>query len=241
MRPDIGTRQSTTATTLCGIAKRLDGTNVRRIVRGAAATALLLAVASLGGCASLLGAGREDASIYAPLPQVQPDPAWPSVPWQLVVSTSSAAAAIDSQRIAVRPLPNELQVYKGANWARRPTEMLEDAVLRTLEESGRIGAVARPGMGIDADFRLVLDLRRFESDYRGGATPAAVVEVNAKLLHALDDRVVASRTFMHAQPASGTAVREVVVAFEQALATTSREIAGWTLTTGQAHRHDGTR
>jgi cholesterol transport system auxiliary component len=241
MTPDIGNRQSATAANLRGIAKASGGANARRIVRGAATVAILLAVASLGGCASLLGGGDDDASIYAPLPHVQPDPAWPSVPWQLVVSTSSAAAMVDSRRIAVRPQPNEIQIYKDANWARRPTEMLEDAVLRTLEESSRIGAVARPGTGVDADFRLVLDLRRFESDYRGGDTPAAVVEVNAKLLHALDDRVVASRTFLHAQPASATAVREVVAAFEQALTATSREIAGWTLTTGQAHRHDGTR
>lgn len=238
MTPDIGNRQSAAKDAIAGPSGRA---NARRSVRTAAAITILLAFASLAGCASLLGGGGDDSSVYAPLPQARPDPAWPSVPWQLMVSTSSAAAVVDSRRIAVRPQPNEIRVYKNANWARRPTEMLEDVALRTFEDSGRIDAVARPGMGVDADFRLVLDLRRFESDYRGDATPAAVIEVNAKLLHALDDRVVGSRTFLLAQPASGTAVGEVIVAFEKALTAAGREIAGWTLTTGQAHRHDGAR
>jgi cholesterol transport system auxiliary component len=208
----------------------------RSIPTRLARPALLAAALLAGGCASLIGAG-EATSIYAPAPAIQPDSAWPSVPWQVVVSASSAAAITDSQRIAVRPQPSELQVYKDASWARRPTDMVEETVLRTLEDSGRIGAVARPGMGVDADYRLVLDLRRFESDYRGGATPAAVVEVNAKLLHAQDERVVASRTFLQAQPATGTAVQEVVTAFEQALSGVGRDVAGWTLTAGEAHRH----
>ena len=55
---------------------------------------------------------------------------WPSVRWSLTVAQPTAARAIDSARIAVRPTPQELQVYKGAQWAKRPSEMLEDAVLR---------------------------------------------------------------------------------------------------------------
>src|SRR3546814_18855839 len=65
---------------------------------------------------------------------------------------------------SVRPTPDELQVYKGANWSRPPTLMLEDAVLRALEDSGHIGAVARQGSGIAGDYKLVMDVRRFEAE-----------------------------------------------------------------------------
>jgi cholesterol transport system auxiliary component len=212
---------------------------VRAPLRTASPVIALVAALALAGCASLLGGGGERNAIYAPAPAVRADAGWPSVPMQLVVSTTSAASVTDSQRIAVRPQPNELQVYKDASWARRPTDMVEDVVLRTLEASERIGAVARVGSGVNADYRLVLDLRRFESDYRGGATPAAVVEVNAKLLHSIDDRVVASRTFMQTQPAVGTEVPVVVDAFGAALADVGHAIAGWVLTTGRAHQHTG--
>ena len=199
--------------------------------------ALWLALALLlPGCALLGGKPRTPTTVYAPTPQVQADAAWPRVEWQLSLTTPTAARTTDSQRIAVRPTPNELEVYKSASWARRPTEMVEDVVLRALEDSGRIPAVARQGSGIGADYKLVLDLRRFESDYAGQAVPRATVEVNAKLLHAQEQTVVASRTFVQALPAQGTAVPQVVVAFEQALSTVGHDIAGWVLVAGDAHQ-----
>ena len=199
----------------------------------AAATALMLGACALGG------GSRQDAAIYAPDPRVASDPAWPNVDWQLSVTSPVAARMLDSMRIAVRPAPNEIQVYKDASWAKRPSEMLEDGLLRALEDSGRIPAVARQGSGVSADYKLVLDLRRFESDYaQAGAMPAATIEVNAKLLHARDQQVVATRTFLHAQPATSAAVPDVVNAFEQALGTVSHDLAGWVLTSGAAHDRD---
>lgn len=224
MKPGIGNRKS-------GIGSQ----------RGASPTlAVVLAVNALllGGC-SLLGGNKDTATIYAPDPRVPADPAWPSVQWQLSVSRPSASRMLDSLRIAVRPTPGELQVYKGASWAKTPTEQVEDTVLRALEDSGRIPAVARQGSGIAADYKLIMDLRRFEADYAGAAVPAATVEVNVKLLHAPDQDVVDARTFLQAVPASGTDVMMVTQAFEQALARIGHDIAGWTLTTGQGHERDG--
>lgn len=198
---------------------------------------LLLATATLSGCA-LLGAGgssRERSTIYAPDPRIAADPSWPAVRWQLSISPATAARMSDSLRVSVRPTPGELQVYKGASWAKTPTDMVEDAVLRGLEDSGKIPAVARAGSGIAADYKLVMDLRRFEADYAGAATPSATIEVNAKLLHSIDQQVVASRTFIARHPAAGTAVPEVAAAFDPALSRIASEMAGWILQTGETH------
>ena len=131
----------------------------------------------------------------------------------------------------------ELQVYKGAMWARTPPEMLEETVLRMLEDSGKIPSVARQGSGIGAEYRLVMDIRHFEARYDdAGSAPTAVIEVNAKLLHVPDQSVAGSRTFRQAQPVGGTEVALVADAFGQALGTLSREVAGWTLSTGNEHQ-----
>ncbi|MCY7355655.1 MAG: ABC-type transport auxiliary lipoprotein family protein [Lysobacter sp.] len=201
-------------------------------LRGVAG-ALVVGALLLGGC-SLLGK-KQAATIYAPDARVQADPAWPSVKWQLSLSRPTAASTLDSLRIAVRPAPGELQVYKGAGWAKTPTDQVMDTVLRALEDSGRIPAVARQGSGIAADYKLVMDLRRFEADYAGAAVPAATVELNIKLLHAPDHDVVDSRTFLQAVPATGADVAAVSQAFEQALGRIGHDVAGWTLTTGEAH------
>ena len=197
----------------------------------------IVAALLLGGC-SILGPKPEPGTIYAPDPRVAAAPQWPTVDWQLTLSRASASPMADSLRIAVRPNPNELQVYKGASWAKTPTSMVEDAVLRALEDSGRIPAVARQGAGVAGDYKLVLDLRRFESDYTGGtggSVPAATIEVNAKLLHAPDQEVVAARTFLQAVPAASVGVGDVVTAFESGLGAVAGDVAGWVLTSGNAH------
>lgn len=193
-------------------------------------------VLTLAGC-SLLGGGngRERATIYAPDPRVTLDPSAPTVSWQLSLTTPLAARMIDSSRIAVRPTPGELQVYRGASWAKTPTDMLQDALLRTLEDSGRIPAVARQGSGISADYKLVMDLRRFEADYAGSAEPSAAIEVNAKLIHSHDQTIVASRTFQHVEPAGGTDIGLVSQAFSRGLEAVTGELAHWILVTGDAH------
>jgi len=206
--------------------------------------AVVLALGTLlAGCSSLLGGGggdRDRSTIYAPDPRVEANPAWPRAEWQLTLSPPTAARMIDSFRIAVRPTPAELQVYRGASWAKTPTDMLQDTVLRTMEDSGNIPAVARQGAGITADYKLVIDLRRFEADYNGNALPTATIEANVKLIHNIDQTVVGSRTFIAAQPASSTEVAQVVDAFSVALQSISGEMVGWILESGNAHEvtHD---
>lgn len=189
---------------------------------------------SLAGCSVLGGKQRDPVTIYAPLVQVTPDPAWPTVGWQLEVTKPTAPRVVDSPRIAVRPTPGELEVYKGVTWSQPSTDLVEATVLGALEDSGRIPAVARAGSGIRADYKLVMDLRRFESDYAGATIPSATIELTAKLLHASDQRIVASRTFLQVQPSSGTAVAQVTSAFDQALGKLGAEVVGWVLVTGEA-------
>jgi len=193
-----------------------------------------LSVTLLAGCSVLGSKQRDPVTIYAPEVKVAADPAWPSVAWQLSVSKPTAARIVDSARISVRPVPGELQVYKGVSWAQPSTDLIETTVLRALEDSGKIPAVARAGSGVRADYKLVMDLRRYEADYAGNAVPAATIELTAKLLHATDQRIVASRTFLQAEPAAGTEVVQVAAAFDRALEKVGSQLVGWVLTTGEA-------
>ncbi|TWT21209.1 ABC transporter [Luteimonas marina] len=215
-----------------GTTRRQRANGIARLAAGA-----LLAL-GLSSCSILGGGERERSTIYAPDPRVAIDPSTPAVSWQLSLSPPSGARAIDSFRIAVRPTPDELQVYRGANWAKTPTDMLQDALLRALEDSGKIASVARQGAGITADYKLVVDLRRFEADYAGSTVPAATIEFNAKLVHTIDQGIVASRTFQRAQPASGTDVALVVDAFSRSLETVTAELANWILVAGDTHQRE---
>ena len=131
--------------------------------------------------------------------------------------------------------PGELQVYKGAVWAQPAPDLLQDTLLRAFEDSGRIPGVARRGSGIAGDYELLLDLRRFESDYAGGGNPSAVVEVGAKLVAARNNSVIASRTFRQAGASASTDIAAVAHAFDRSLGAITGEIVGWTLVEGQRH------
>ena len=192
----------------------------------------LLLGALLAGCSIL--PEKTSVSLFAPDPRVAADPAWPTVAWQLVVPRPAGAALVDSARIAVRPSPGELQVYKAAAWTQPAPDIVHDAIIHAFEDSGRIGGVARRGEGLNADYQLLLDVRRFDSDYGEPGGPAAVVEIGAKLLADDADRVVASRVFRHAVPSRGTDVGAVAAAFEAALGAATRDIVGWTLVEGRA-------
>lgn len=194
---------------------------------------LLPLLAMLGGC-SILGSGQRDpVTIYAPEFTAAADPAWLRMDAQLAIAKPSASRLVDSPRIAVRPVPGELQVYRGAAWAQPPTDMVEASVLRLLEDSGKIAGVGRLATGLRSDYRLALDVRRFESDYAGGPLPAATIEISALLLNNRDQRIVASRTFTRIQPVATTDVASVAAAFGQALSAVSTDIAGWILEQGR--------
>ncbi|MEO6103881.1 MAG: ABC-type transport auxiliary lipoprotein family protein [Pseudoxanthomonas sp.] len=188
----------------------------------------------LPGCSVLGGAQRDPVTIYSPQIDIPADPSWPMAHWQLVVLKPTAARVVDSPRIAVRPTPDEIQVYKGVTWSQPATDLLESLLLRGFEDSGKIESVARPGTGIRQDYKLLTDVRRFESDYAGASTPSALMEINAKLVHATDQRVVASRTFLQREPANSAEVGAVVAAFERGLGKLGAEMVGWTLATGEA-------
>lgn len=204
--------------------------------RIAAVVLLPCALALATSACSVLVGARSPATVYAPEVAIQADPAWPRADWQLAIARPDASRLLDGTRIAVRPTPGELQVYKDAAWAMSPADQLEDAVLRPLEDSGRLRGVARQGSGIAADYTLAMELRRFESDYAGKPVPDAVVEVSAKLLYTRDQSVVASRTFVQRLPAPATNTAAVADTLGRALAQVAHDIDGWVLASGNAAR-----
>lgn len=193
----------------------------------------LCVILLLSSCSSVIGGPKQTPSIYAPSAVTQTDSAWPQVRWSLEIAPSQIPRLLESNRIVVSPTPGELQVYRTAVWASAPGSMVENITLRTLEDSGKIAAVARQSSGISSDYRLLLDLRDFKADYAGRDTPSARIEVNAKLIKLADQTLAGSRTFVFEQPAQGVEAAQVSTAFATVLSKLGHDIAAWTLQTGQ--------
>ena len=190
----------------------------------------------LPGCSSLLGGPATPVAMYQPSVTVTPDPAWPEVSWSLVLVQPQAPSVLDDRRLLVHTAQDELLPYRGVTWALPPPALLTQTVLQTLDASGRIGAVAHQDSGMAADYRLLLELSRFQAEQDGA--PAVQIDVTARLLRMRDMRLVGSRHFALRQPAASMDAPALVNAFGQALGKLGHDIAGWALATGQAATHE---
>jgi cholesterol transport system auxiliary component len=195
---------------------------------------IVVAMVLLASCSVL--PKREPVKVYEPRAAGTPTPdTWPAVAWSLIVARPLGSQALDNERIAVRPADGAVQVYKGAVWTDNVNDLVQTALIRRLEDSGKIMAVSRSGSGGRGQYQLVLDIRDFSAVYRSAdAAPDAVVEIRAKLLFTGTGDVVAAKSFRQAQPAAGVQVGEVIDAFSQSLARSTDDIAGWVLDSGQA-------
>jgi len=187
---------------------------------------------SLGlvGCASWLGHGEagEHPTIYAPTPHLALDRNGPPLDASVLIAPPSAAPMLDSQRIVVRLAGDELQFLHGARWSRPAPELLQNALLHLLEDSGK-AQVARQDSGFAADWLLIMDLRRFEADYSQGPIPTVEIVVSAKLIDRQDRHIIAGHILRHSEAAEASSTPAIISAFSKGLSQMSLKLAEWVL------------
>ena len=191
----------------------------------------LLLLGALAGCGIL--PKREPTAIFEPTrPDATPRADLPRANWSLLVARPVAGGLLDNDRIAVRPATGEITVYKASAWTDPAPDLVQNALLRRFEDSGKILSVSRPGAGVRGEYQLQTDLRTFESVYANPGRPEARVEIYARLVNTSDGAVVAARAFSQSEPAASEDLGSVVDAFSRALGRATDEIAGWTLASG---------
>ena len=191
------------------------------------AAALALTAGLLAGCLSL-GGERTELTVYAPRVQASPAGDGPRLDRLLAIDEPRTSTALDSNRIAVRPNPAQLQVYAGAIWSDNAPALVQSALVDGLGGSGRFRAVGRPTDSFAADLLLELDLRQFEALYAEGARwPTVTLDVQATLVDRRTQRVLASRRFRSEHALDGKTLPVVVAGFEAALQDTADAITPW--------------
>ncbi|PKO55972.1 MAG: ABC transporter [Betaproteobacteria bacterium HGW-Betaproteobacteria-21] len=202
------------------------GFTLRR-VRTALAT--LGTIALLAACTIL--PRPEPVDVFL-LPSATPAPTAAAdiqaLPWSLRVTRPVAGVHLAGQRIVVIPRDNQVSVYKGANWSEPAPILVRNRLLDAFRADARIDALSSDEKRVHADFELDSDLRAFHSEYRDGA-PEVVVRLDARLVHAAGQRIVASRSFEIREAVAGTSVPEVVQAFGHAGDRLAQALVAWTV------------
>lgn len=197
-----------------------------RIARTLLAASLALA---LSACSALFDT-RETLAIWR-IDAVPAAPAGEPVAWQLAVDEPTAAEPLDGVRIVLAPGGGEFGVYRGARWGERAPRLLQDLLLRSLADSGRIAGLGRGTDGVRADYRLLIDLRAF---HVAADADEARIALSARLLRWPEGTVVAAQAFEAEAPVARGGIPAVVAAFESASAELVPALAAWTLAQGEA-------
>ena len=175
---------------------------------------------------------QEPTTLYTLTPKNTFPPDLPSVNWQLVVELPTAAAGIDSSRIALSHDPFTLEYYAKAAWTDNAPGMVQTLLIESFERTGKIVAVGPELAGLRPDFILKTDLRAFQANYRGGdPVPTVVVRVSAKLVAMPQRRIVRAIDSDKSVKAAGSKFEDVLNAFDDALGHVLKDIVVYTLTT----------
>lgn len=200
-------------------------------------TALLamMLCTSLAGCISLISE-PDPITVYSlRVKPLSDSVTMPKVPWSLTIIRPNTTSILDSNRIAVRPEPNVLQVYKGANWSDPLPDLLQSVIVEAFEDSGAITTVSRQNSGVPAEVALLIDIRQFEAVYEDGAKiPVVVLQLHAKVLEYPSNRVIAVRNFNARIPAASKEIPDVVQAFDLGMNTLTVDIMSWTFANGRS-------
>jgi cholesterol transport system auxiliary component len=191
--------------------------------------ALLGLMPILSACGGLLPSPPE-RTLYRLNPTIAFATPLPHVRAQLLVATPTAAAAIDTRRIALIPTPLSMDYYAGAEWADRVPFVIQTALVEAFLKSGAIRAAGPEDLGLRADFVLQTSVRDFAAVYDSPKAPPHVRVRLAATLVRMPDREIVAQTVVNGEaPAAGTSVTDVIPAFDRALGTASRDLVIWTL------------
>jgi cholesterol transport system auxiliary component len=187
--------------------------------------------ALLAGC-SILPKVQDPTTLYTLTPKNTFPPDLPNVNWQLVVELPTAAAGIDSSRIALSHDPFTLEYYAKAAWTDNAPGMVQTLLIESFERTGKIVAVGPESAGLRPDYILKTDLREFQANYRGGdPLPTVSVRVSAKLVAMPQRRIVRAIDTDKSVKATGPKFEDVLTAFDDALGHVLKDIVVYTLTT----------
>jgi phospholipid/cholesterol/gamma-HCH transport system substrate-binding protein len=115
---------------------------------------------------------------------------------------------------------------ENAQWADNLPKLMQAKIIQGFENARQTRVVSRPIDDLSADYRLMLEIRRFE--LTGAPAPAAVVEFVARLV---DDggKVIDARTFRNSVKAKSSNAPEAVAALNEAFSSTARDLVLWTV------------
>lgn len=184
-------------------------------------------LAPLAGCA---GSNTPRKFSLRPLPPLDsPGPAW-----LLGIDVPQALKGLDTERIALRSSPFELQYYADADWIDLAPEMVQMVLVRSFQNRTRLTVGTRAPGSAPPDFLLASFLQDFQAEAGG-----AQVTLVATLSSATHRKTARTRTFQAEGHAADDRINSIVAAFDEAMGRITTDLIAWTLASAEEEKREG--
>ena len=183
----------------------------------------VLACAALGACVS---AAIPPDTFDLRAPRVMTVTAPKPVPFQLVVNEPTAVRSLGTDRILVKPNPEQVTYFKGAAWSDQLPRLVQARMVQAFQNAGLVRAVGSRADRLDADMELAAQLNAFQVEVsQGDAT--AHVNLYVKLIDGQRGRMLASRAFDTRVPTSYNNAAVMVASLNEAFDSVMRDVVPW--------------
>ncbi|MDB5644389.1 ABC-type transport auxiliary lipoprotein family protein [Methylobacterium sp.] len=188
------------------------------ILRTAPALVAMLLAAALGGC------GGGAVPLTFDLAALPPNGRVGASARSFSVAEPVGIQPFEADRIIVREPGGALSFLGGGQWADRLPRLIQTRLIQSLENSGRLKSVSRPGDKIVSEFQLISEIRAFDI---AAGTGEAVVDISAKIIAEGTGKVVAARIFTARVPVPKVDAGTAAVGLDAALARVLAEMVAW--------------
>jgi phospholipid/cholesterol/gamma-HCH transport system substrate-binding protein len=144
---------------------------------------------------------------------------------QLAVPEPTAVAMLETQRFLFSPA-QEVPGFAEALWADSIPKLLQARLIESFENYDIAHAPLRTADVGQADFQLLIDVRRFRIAMESG--PTAEIGLSARIVDK-DGKVVAARLFEEGEKFDKLEPPAAVAAFDNAFARVAKNIIAWTV------------
>lgn len=193
---------------------------------------LVAASLGLGGCLSF----SSPPSLFDLSPKNTFDTDAPRANWQLVVEEPTTPNAINTDRLAIRPTPLQVEYFPNVKWTDRAPALVQTLLVESFENSGKIVGVGRRSIGLTGDYVLTSELREFEAQADAAGSITVAVRMVLKLVRQSSGSIIASTTHAESAMSASSNPADVVQAFDLALGKVLKRTVTWVLTEGSADR-----
>ena len=158
--------------------------------------------------------------------RAQVAPRAPATAPTLIVNRPHAAAGFDSQRIMYVRQANQLEYFAHNEWIDTPARMLAPLIVAAVENSGAFRAVVQTPSPAAGEMRLDTEILRLQHEFL--STPSRVrFTLRGYLVASVTRRVIASREFEAAVPATSEDPYGGVVAANRAVQTVLENLSAF--------------